>query len=632
VDEFPFENPVMVGVAATNRPHIQNLEEISVVEMGGKEMVKIPILLLGRWMHRKGVLNFTQTFVDRVRSALRNKVAGVDVAWDCKHKPDSPVGAFGWIKDLVTENRADGERQVSALAEPTPAGMRVVRDRSFKYGSIEFHPDFQNRRLPATTMSFDGTDGDEDALIRLDDEFSDISFEQWYEDESDVNSIVDIVNEVIGKVLEGEKEYPAEAEIDEARIAIVSYLAGDLDESAELEDVEEYIGLSLGSFLKRTWEKLKSAASKAASGAKKIKKAAKKTKEKISKGAMEWKEALHPRDSKGRFTKIGQGLKGEPKNLADSMREQGYSDEDMDAIAKGNYVAGKKLKRPKQGEYLSDQLKRSGYTDEETEKIKKGARIVIPNKSKNKSYHVSTGVNIVDSLKKQGYSDKDIDAIWDGNYVLKSKLKRAKKGESLLDQLKRSGYTDEEIEKIKKGARFLELKVEGAVKMSEEELSMEQQLLDMRLELEQQKHKLALADTQLAEARSFAAEQLVAAIVSRAEAYRDKEGHAHHPVFLEWVGNVLRSKPVGEGEGVIALEESEDPTDVHAYYRRAINWLAQEMPGSGPAPEAPEQTEPDKRRGVALSDDEEEPDEEDRKQVRELWGIVPASTEAKVGG
>jgi len=50
VDEFPFENPVMVGVAATNRPHIQNLEEISVVEMGGKEMVKIPKLQV--WLYR----------------------------------------------------------------------------------------------------------------------------------------------------------------------------------------------------------------------------------------------------------------------------------------------------------------------------------------------------------------------------------------------------------------------------------------------------------------------------------------------------------------------------------------------------------------------------------------------------
>lgn len=362
--EMPFPNPVMVGIAATNRPHITGLDRPTLIERDGERKVKIPFLILGRWMHKSGVLNFTDKFVQKIKDSLHKGLAGIPVIWDARHDPDR--GNLADIEDIAQETKDNGDVQVYAIGDPTPEGVRVVEERKFTGASIEFHPDFKNRRLPATAMSFDGEDGEDNALMRL-------------------------------------EEVPAGALI-----------------------------------LESTYQ-----------------------------------------------------------------------------------------------EYLEEEM-----------------------------------------------PEENTNGTPDGT---------------------------------------------GTVEL-------EQQMETMRLELEQQKKALELAQRQLAESRTFAAEQFVQSILTKAEAHRDDQGRAHHPVFLEWLGKVLREQSIGEGEEIITLEESPEQEDIRAYYRRAAAWLALEMPCSGPAPDRDTNTEPDKDRKVKLSQDEEEPTDEDRKQIRELWGTVGVSSTATVGG
>ena len=147
VQEVPFENPVMTGIGATNRPHLMGLDEVSIVRQGDQEMLKIPILLLGKWMHRSGILNFTQKFVEKIKDNLAKRVAGHGIAWDLRHKPE--LGAYAWIQSLMQEVRDDGKTQVSALAELTNLGREIVQDKRYKYASIEFQPNFQSREMVA---------------------------------------------------------------------------------------------------------------------------------------------------------------------------------------------------------------------------------------------------------------------------------------------------------------------------------------------------------------------------------------------------------------------------------------------------------------------------------------------------
>ena len=154
IKEVPFENPVMTGVAATNRPHIMGLQPISTYDKDGETWAKVPILVLGRWLHKEKILNFRDKFVERIKSALSSGDAGHDVALDSRHHPEK--GAMGWIKDLVTETLENGKRQVSALTKLTKWGIEAIGDELFKYGSIEFHPNFQNRSAEPAGLSFEG--------------------------------------------------------------------------------------------------------------------------------------------------------------------------------------------------------------------------------------------------------------------------------------------------------------------------------------------------------------------------------------------------------------------------------------------------------------------------------------------
>jgi hypothetical protein len=144
-----FPNPVIVGIAATNRPHIMGLQPVSVIDRDGKQMVKVPLLLFGKWKYGEGILDFDDAAIEKMVKNFKDGRAGHDVAFDCRHLPE--LGALGWARDFDTEQRPDGKKQFNAYVEPTLKGKETVEEGRFRYASVEFHPNFQDRSISMST-------------------------------------------------------------------------------------------------------------------------------------------------------------------------------------------------------------------------------------------------------------------------------------------------------------------------------------------------------------------------------------------------------------------------------------------------------------------------------------------------
>lgn len=139
--------PVILGAAATNRPHIGGLPEVSRVEQDGEKLLRIPLLVLGKWRHTSGLLDFTRDVVERMRANFQDNVVGRKVSWDNRHKPE--LGALAWFKGFRYEEGDDGKKLFVGYARPTPAGDKVIDEERYKYASIEFHPNWETPLVSA---------------------------------------------------------------------------------------------------------------------------------------------------------------------------------------------------------------------------------------------------------------------------------------------------------------------------------------------------------------------------------------------------------------------------------------------------------------------------------------------------
>jgi len=142
-----WDNPVITGLALTNRPHIGNLDPISFVEENGKKLLKIPLMILGKWKHSTGVLNFTKEVIGKMIKGFEDFIVGRDLSLDNRHRPE--LGAMAWIKRFGLETREDGRQQFSAYGDPTPEGEKAVEERRYRYASLEFHPDWKSSLIAA---------------------------------------------------------------------------------------------------------------------------------------------------------------------------------------------------------------------------------------------------------------------------------------------------------------------------------------------------------------------------------------------------------------------------------------------------------------------------------------------------
>lgn len=163
-EEVDFSNPVMTAWAMTNKPHIMGLDEMSFADADGnpwkdgEKFLKVPLLILGKWKHSLGILNFTEDLIKKLETNFQEGLAGHQISADARHK--DALGALAWAtgKFFLGMSKA-GFKQWGLIAKPTPQGEAFVEQKVYQYASIEVHPNFAGRMLSAATLSADGIEG-----------------------------------------------------------------------------------------------------------------------------------------------------------------------------------------------------------------------------------------------------------------------------------------------------------------------------------------------------------------------------------------------------------------------------------------------------------------------------------------
>lgn len=144
--------PTMLGAALTNRPHLKGLPPVSLVERNGSQMLRVPLVLLGKWRHPRGVLDLTSATIDSFRRNFEANVVGHEISLDNRHMPE--LGANGWFKEVTLESDRAKALMV-VYAEPTPEGRRAVEEKRYRYASLEFALDFVHPMMESERLSTD---------------------------------------------------------------------------------------------------------------------------------------------------------------------------------------------------------------------------------------------------------------------------------------------------------------------------------------------------------------------------------------------------------------------------------------------------------------------------------------------
>lgn len=145
------KNPVWLGCAVTNRPHIRLKEHpLSVVEVDGKKYIRVPMMKAGKYRHPQGDLDMTGNVLDQFIQNHTKGLADFEVVLDAKHQPDrgalglfeSKSGAFVQREKAGTPQIADpnGELLV-AYAIPTGAdAVETIESGKFRHASMVLSP------------------------------------------------------------------------------------------------------------------------------------------------------------------------------------------------------------------------------------------------------------------------------------------------------------------------------------------------------------------------------------------------------------------------------------------------------------------------------------------------------------
>lgn len=123
---------------SSNLPEIPQ-ESIELAEK--KKPVNIQVLKRGKFRHPWfGILNFDDTFFDNVIKNFESGVPQAEIAFDFRHNPD--WGAAAWINKL-----SKSDAGLMATVDLTARGRQSVKDREFRFFSIEYTDDYVEYRF-----------------------------------------------------------------------------------------------------------------------------------------------------------------------------------------------------------------------------------------------------------------------------------------------------------------------------------------------------------------------------------------------------------------------------------------------------------------------------------------------------
>lgn len=144
-------DPVIVGIAATNIPHLP-LPAMSVVEIEGKEMIKVPFLRSGVFAHPQGKLVFNSKVFDKMLENHKAKKSWYGVSLNAKHKPEVS-GALAWFDEerggfISKESDPEYGDLLVAYGTPTnPRALEMIKNKEFVFASAEINPNHKNNMM-----------------------------------------------------------------------------------------------------------------------------------------------------------------------------------------------------------------------------------------------------------------------------------------------------------------------------------------------------------------------------------------------------------------------------------------------------------------------------------------------------
>lgn len=138
------KNPVILGIAATNRPHVRLREHpLSIVEVDGKKYVRVPFMVKGRYKHPTGTLDFNDEVFAQMIANHKNKAGDFAPGLDLKHFPEK--GSLAWFDDEKGGFiKQEGNLLVGYGVPTGDEALDIVNSGKFRYASVEFQPNYQS--------------------------------------------------------------------------------------------------------------------------------------------------------------------------------------------------------------------------------------------------------------------------------------------------------------------------------------------------------------------------------------------------------------------------------------------------------------------------------------------------------
>ncbi len=216
IPKYEGEGPALLAAAITSKPHLrQRGNEISLTEIDGKELVRVPLMRKSIVSHPwVGKLVFDDEFFELMIKNHKSRVTDFSVSLDFRHTDD-----FGILARLDPDDGGYLAMEDSWLiAYGAPADEKakeIILGRKWPYSSPEFHPDYKSHLLKKLTnnpspdknsITLEScTEIKEEVLMTKKFKFGDITFELEGEEGNytlpeDAVSILEKVSEITNKV------------------------------------------------------------------------------------------------------------------------------------------------------------------------------------------------------------------------------------------------------------------------------------------------------------------------------------------------------------------------------------------------------------------------------------------------
>lgn len=242
------KRPVILGIAITNRPHLRLREHpLSIVDkkwfesnnitparelQEDEKLVRVPVLVKGKYKHPYGELNFDDTAISKMLEHVTNKIGDFEEGLDYQHKPDRKEGMLAWFSEseggwLSLENNV-------LVGYGVPTGdevLNIVDKKKFKYASLEFHPNYRSN-VSKTYLSQDFYEEDTMSDVTLTKE----EYEALLADKTKLSDLESKLAELTGKIETAETKV---AETTEALNQANTELEAAKNKIVKLEGVEE---------------------------------------------------------------------------------------------------------------------------------------------------------------------------------------------------------------------------------------------------------------------------------------------------------------------------------------------------------------------------------------------------------